>query len=96
MSIVEVNLVTTHIKLNLGGFVNCMLWKNTGRTRFDSMIGPLITRVCSGLEVPHTLSQVETKTLLVWEDSTTNKVQQFLSTIIPKYGLDDIGLQVNN
>ena len=61
MSTVEVELVTIHIKLNLGGFVNCMLWKHTGRTRFDSMIGPFMTRVCSGLKVPHTLLQVETE-----------------------------------
>ena len=96
MSTVEVELVTIHIELNLGGFVNCALWKHTGRTRFDSMIGPFMTRVYSGLKVPHTLSQVKTKTLLMWDDTTTDRVQQFLSTIIPKYGLDHIGLQVNN
>ena len=41
----------------------------------DNMIGSFMTRVCSGLKVPHTLSQVETKTLLVWENKTTNKAQ---------------------
>ena len=55
MLTVEVELVSIHIKLNLGGFVNCMQWKHTGRARFDSMIGPFMTRVCSGLKVPHAL-----------------------------------------
>jgi hypothetical protein len=40
--------------------------------------------------------QVETKSLLVWDNTTTNKVQQLLSTIITKYGLYHVGLQVNN
>jgi hypothetical protein len=60
------------------------------------MIGPFMTRVLSGLKVPHTFSQVETKTLLMLDDTTMNKVQQFLSTIILKYVLGHIGLQVNN
>jgi hypothetical protein len=54
-----------------------------------------MTRVCSDLKVPEILLQVETKTLLVWDNATTNKVQQFLS-IITKDGLNHIGLQVNN
>ncbi len=46
--------------------------------------------------MPHlTLLQVDTKTLLKLDDATTDKVQQYLSTIIPKYGLDRIGFQVN-
>jgi hypothetical protein len=61
------------------------------------LIGAFMTRACSGLKVPHTLLQVETKSLLLWDDTTTNNAQQFPSTIIPKYGLvDHIGLQVNN
>ena len=38
----------------------------------------------------------DAKTFLVWDKTTTNKVQQFLSTIITKYGLNYVGLQVNN
>ena len=90
MTSIEVKLVTIHIQLNFGRFVNCMLWKYTGRTRFDGVIGPFMTRVCSRLKVPNALLQVETVTLLMWDDTTTDEVQQFLSTIIAKNSLDNI------
>jgi hypothetical protein len=90
MTTIEVKLVTIHIQLNFGRFVDCMLWKYTGRTRFDGVIGPFMTRVCSGLKVPNAPPQVETVTLLMWDDTTTDEVQQFLSTIIAENSLNNI------
>ena len=74
LSMVEVKLGTVLVGLNLGRFVNCMLWKDTGRTGFDRMIGPLMSRVRCGFKVPYILSQVTTKTLLMWDDETTDKI----------------------
>ena len=74
LSMVEVKLGTVLVGLNLGRFVNRMLWKDTRRTGFDSMIGPFVSRVRCGFEVPYILSQVKTKTLLMWNDETTDKV----------------------
>ena len=54
------------------------------------MIGPFMTRVCSGLKVPNALPQVETVTLLMWDDTTTDEVQQFLSIIIAENSLNNI------
>ena len=75
LSMVEIKLGTVLVGLNLGRFVNCMLWKDTGRTGFDSTIGSfLMSRVRCGFEVPYILSQVKTKTLLMWDDETTDKI----------------------
>ena len=87
---IEVKSVTIHVNLNLGRFVNPMLGKHTRRTGFDSMIGTFMARVCCGLKVPNALPQVETVTLLMWDDTTTDKVQQFLSTIIAENSLNNI------
>ena len=87
MTTIEVKLATIHIQLSFGRFVDCILWKYTGRTRFDGVIGPFMTRVRSGLNAP---PQVETVTLLMWDDTTTDEVQQFLSTIIAENSLINI------
>ena len=55
ISMVEVKLGTVLVGLNLGRFVNCMLWKDTERTGFDSMIGTFMARVRCGFKVPYTL-----------------------------------------
>jgi hypothetical protein len=50
LSMVEVKLGTVLVGLNLGRFVNRILWKDTGRTGFDCMIGPFMSRVRCGFE----------------------------------------------
>ena len=91
---VEVKFGIILVSLNLGGFqLHAVEAHEKDRI---TMISTSMARICCGFKVPSTLLQIKAKTLLIWDDRTTDKVQQVVSTLVPKYGFHHTRLQAHN